>query len=212
MSTFPVQDTTKPVVTLFESFGSGAGEVGRELATRLGVPFYDQYYSSAQLEAAEAAAGKQEGFLGHIFKLLGSGGPTVDALTLLPRFGDDDDVIQRNTASLWTLAANGAVILGRNATVVLAGRANSFHVKLNGPEEVRIARAMKLDAITEQQARARLEREDTGRAEMALRLYGWDPRATSGYDMVLNTGSFTQDDCVRLILEARTLKAAPLQD
>ena len=40
-----------PVVTLFESYGSGADEIGPRVADALGVTYHHQAFSSEQLEA-----------------------------------------------------------------------------------------------------------------------------------------------------------------
>ena len=47
-----VQPPDKPLVTLFEAYGSGAGYVGRRVAERLGVPFFDQTYASGAVPLA----------------------------------------------------------------------------------------------------------------------------------------------------------------
>ena len=41
----------RPIITLFEAYGSGALEVGPRLAARLGVPWIGQSQSSEKLEA-----------------------------------------------------------------------------------------------------------------------------------------------------------------
>ena len=45
------------------------------------------------------------------------------------------------------------------------------------------------------------------RADMSLQLYGWDPRATDRYDLVVNTGTMDLDTCVEIIVQAARVKA-----
>jgi len=40
------------------------------------------------------------------------------------------------------------------------------------------------------------------RAELSQRLYRWDPRDDGHFDQVVNTGSFTMDDVVDMIVDA----------
>jgi len=195
------QDATKPVVTLFEAYGSGAGYVGRALAERLGVPYFDQKYSSTQLEDAERSDGG--GWLERILTAIAASGVELNASSYQLYDAPDDELVARNNRGLWDLVADGGVVLGRNATVVLATRPNTFHVKLDGPGEVRVARAAREAGIPLELARRRQTREDRARAEMSLRLYGWDPRLTGAYDVVLNTGTYSLDACVALILHCR---------
>jgi cytidylate kinase len=43
---------------------------------------------------------------------------------------------------------------------------------------------------------------------MSIRLYGWDPREPTGYDLVLNTGTLDVEACVDIIVQASRTKAA----
>lgn len=190
--------TAKPVVTLFEAYGAGAGTVGRLLAERLGVPFFDQKYSSAHLEDAERSAGG--GWLGRLLRTIAASGTELNSTTYRLYEAPDDELVATNNAALDEMVTHGGVVLGRNATVVLAGRPNTLHVKLDGPVEARVARAAAEAGISLERARERQEREDRARAEMSLRLYGWDPRCTAHYDIVLNTGTYSLDASVALIL------------
>ena len=69
-----------PVVTLFESFGSGAEDIGSRVAQALGVPFHEQAFSSQQLEE-NAKLREKEGLLARALSAMGQssfGGVDVD--------------------------------------------------------------------------------------------------------------------------------------
>jgi cytidylate kinase len=53
----------------------------------------------------------------------------------------------------------------------------------------RIERAAGESGISVERAAKRQKREDQVRADMSLQLYGWDPRDTERYDLVVNTGT-----------------------
>ncbi|NCD20464.1 MAG: hypothetical protein EOL89_10895, partial [Actinobacteria bacterium] len=99
-------------------------------------------------------------------------------------------------------AGDGVVVLGRNATVILADQPGALHVKLDGPLEQRVARAAAEAGIPLAEASKRQAREDRVRAEMSLRLYNWDPRSNDRFDLVVNTGLVGVDAAVELILAA----------
>ena len=68
----------KPVVTIFEMYGSGATEVGPAVARALGVPWLSQAYSSEDLEAAEGRGAEEETFLSRMLATLGRTAATAD--------------------------------------------------------------------------------------------------------------------------------------
>ncbi len=201
------QDAHRPVITLFESSGAGAQEVGPRLAEALGVTWIDQRFSSARL--AEAAERPEDtGFLADFLRLLGSANVGPDNAPLPWVDNPDADVAVANTAEVKRLVREGAVILGRNATVILADRPNTLHVKLDAPPHARVRRALGDAGLSAADALDRLAREDALRAEMSRRLYDWDPRCTAAYDVVLNTEALGLDACVRLILAALSERQA----
>ena len=81
-------------------------------------------------------------------------------------------------------------------------------MRLDAAVPRRVERAARSGGITPDRAAKRQRREDQVRAEMSLRLYGWDPRDTARYDLVLNTGTLGVDACADIIVHARRVKAA----
>lgn len=186
-----------PVVTLFEQYGAGADYIGPRVAQRLGVPFVGEEVSSDEIEQADREADVLpfENFI-DLYTVVGDN-------PLAPVAGDADlEERYSNIATVREAVANGAVIVGQNATVILAGRPRTLHVFLTGPREQRIAHAAQATGISLQHAGKRQQREDHVRAEMSLRLHSWDPRTTDRYDLVLDTGTCSLDDAVERIVAA----------
>ena len=110
-----------PVVTLFESYGSGAAYRRPRVAAALGVPFHEQAFSSEQLEESARAAGE---------------GGAADAVVRrdgqrLVRRGGRRRRLQRPAGPLRPRRAEhrpgrrsgprgGGVIVGRNGAFILA--------------------------------------------------------------------------------------------
>ncbi len=185
-----------PVVTLFESYGAQADVIGPRLADALGVPYVTQVYSSDDIEGQ---ANPQEGWVGRFVASLVGPGAAEGALEGAEQAQQH---VRENVARVLEAAERGAVILGRNATVILAGRPGVLHVKLDGPADDRIAHAAATAGIDLAHAARRLAREDRVRAEMSLALYGWDPRHNDRYHLVVNTSLLGVAESVRLILAA----------
>jgi cytidylate kinase len=195
-----------PVVTLFESYGSGASYVGPRVAHALGVPFHPQAFSSEEIENAEAER-ESTGVLARVFAAMGGSYAGLEGPAVAMAQRDDYDVVMANTREVQEQARQGGVIMGRNAALILATRSAALHVKLDGPLARRIERAAQESGISIERAAKRQKREDQIRADMSLQLYGWDPRRTERYDLVVNTGTMDLDACVEIIVQAARIKA-----
>jgi cytidylate kinase len=195
-----------PVVTLFESYGSGAGYVGPRVAQALGVPFHAQAFSSEEIEAAMTAR-ESEGVLSQVFSAMGGSYAGLEGPAVAMAQQDDYELVMENTRLVTADAREGGVIVGRNGALILADWPGALHVLLDGPLQQRIERAAKDSGIDVKRAAKRQKREDQTRADMSIQLYGWDPREPTRYDLVVNTGSMDLDTCVEIIVQAATVRA-----
>lgn len=195
----------RPVVTLWETYGSGATAVGQAVAARLGVPFLAQHLSSAELEAGHGQEALADSLLTRALNTLGRAtvGGDIGRYTGLARTQE----VSRQVSELRAAVSDGAVVLGRNATVILADLPEGLHVKLDGPLEQRIARGAAQAGIDLSVARSRQAHEDQVRAELSLRYHNWDPRHNDRFDLVINTGLLSLELAVELILESHRLKS-----
>ncbi|HZK05219.1 MAG TPA: cytidylate kinase-like family protein [Actinomycetaceae bacterium] len=196
---------TRPLVTLFEAYGSGADVVGPAVAEALGVPWVGQSVSSEELDAADPrGTGRVD--VKKFFRTLGF--VDIGSIDLIE--SPESSVIRGNVSSVRELSKDGGVILGRNATVILADEPGALHVKLVAPREDRLIYAARSANISGRQAELRQRREDEARANMSIELWGWDPRTTDRYDLVINTSAFGHQGAIEMILDAYKRKQARL--
>jgi cytidylate kinase len=196
----------RPVVTLFESYGSGASYIGPRVAQALGAPFHEQAFSSEQIEdAGERREG--EGMLSRFLGTVGGSYAGLEGPAVAMAQRDDYELVLENTRIVQEQAKQGGVITGRNGALILANWPGALHVKLDGPLAQRIERAARDSGIDIQRAAKRQKREDQVRADMSIELYHWDPRETDRYDLVVNTGTMDLDLCVDIIVAAARIKA-----
>ncbi len=191
----------QPVVTIFEQYGSGADAVGRQVADVLGVPYHAQAFSSEELEGAEANL-NSNAVLATVHSVMGGAYGGLEGRDVAATQREKYDLVMDNNRAVNEKAENGGVIVGRNATVILADRPNSIHVLLTGSQEDRVARAAKEAGIPLDRATKRQQREDEVRAEMSKALYGWDPRLPDRYDLVINTSRTSVDAAASAIVSA----------
>jgi cytidylate kinase len=198
--------SSKPVVTLFESYGAGASSIGPRVAQALGVPFHGQAFSSEEIEGAEARR-ENEGLLSRVFSVMGGQYAALEGGSVAAAQQDKHELVLENTRKVVEQARQGGVIMGRNGALILANWPGALHVKLDGPLDRRIERAAKESGIDLDRAARRQKREDQVRADMSLEFYGWDPRGTDRYDLVVNTGTMDLDTCADIIVQAAKVKA-----
>ena len=199
---------TVRVVTISATYGTGGSVIGPRLAERLGVLFADRLIPARDAPAAAVGAEQVTGaerleisrsrFLARLALLTGGLGLPV------PHPEDlSDPVRQRVEQSIHDLVeSGGAVILGRAAAVVLAGHRRAFHVRLDGPDGRRAARAMTIEGIDAPTARARLLETDRARARYVDRLYGHDPADQRLYPLVMDPTVFATEACIEVLAVA----------
>ncbi len=199
------------VVTVSATYGSSGSLIAPALAARLGLPFADRLIparggaepaspSGEHLTEEERQASRRTSFLDRLAHLTGGLGLPVPS-------GDDigDHVRERVERSVRDMAAGaGGVILGRGAMVVLAGHPRAFHVRLDGPDDRRCARAMALEGIDEATARDRMTETDRARARYFGRIYGLDAADPALYHLVVDSTVLPVEVCVRLVADAAT--------
>ncbi|WP_347350742.1 cytidylate kinase-like family protein [Intrasporangium sp.] len=193
--------TVKPVVTLWEQYGAGAEEIGREVARSLGLPYHAQAFSSDELEHPESSL-ENRAVLTTVLRTMGGAYGGFEGRDIVTTQQERRDLITTNNTAVRQSAQEGGVIVGRNATVILADRPRTLHVLLTGEVADRVARAAAAAGIPVEQAKKRQVREDDVRAEMSRVLYGWDPHQPDHYDLVLNTSRIPAAAAVSAIVNA----------
>jgi cytidylate kinase len=191
-----------PLVTVSASYGSGGSEVAPALAHRLGVRFVDRAVSP---EAAHRLAQAENE--GRFWRLIRSISPAggLTAASIHAERELDDRLTDREAleAALRMAAADGeAVILGRAGALALRDEPRALHVRLDGPREARVLRAMEIQAIDEETARQRLGETDRARERFVRDIYGLDPTDHSLYGVVLDGTAFTTEACVEILAAA----------
>lgn len=192
-----------PVVTLFELYGAGATTIGERVAERLGLPFHGQAFSSAAL-AGQAGPDDEENRarLASVLSLLGGAYSTLESREVVGTQSDKYQLIEDNTRTVKRFAEQGGVVMGRNATVILADRPNTLHVLLTGDVQDRVKRAAQRLGISEAESARRRAHEEDVRRQMSKTLYGWDPALPDRYDMLINTSRVSIDAAVDAIVDA----------
>lgn len=113
----------------------------------------------------------------------------------------ESDYLRALVRVVGTLSERGqAVIFGRGAPYIL-GEERALRVLVVAGDEARIKRLAQTHGLSVKEAQARLRNDDAERLAF-LRNFVADPDDARHFDLVVNTGSLSLDDGVRLIADA----------
>lgn len=207
-----VNDVHEPVVTIWEEYGAGADAIGRAVADKLGLPYHEQAFSSEDIESGadgpKTDSLESRAVLSRVFSAMGGAYGGFEGLDVVTTQREKRDLIANNNDTVWRWAEDGGVIVGRNATVILAARPRTVHVLLTGDVNGRVERAAATSGISADTAARRQTREDQVRSEMSRALYGWNPHQPDRYDLVINTSRLPEAAAAEAIVHAVQVRAS----
>lgn len=213
------------VVTLSASFGSGGSVIGPAVAEQLDLPFLDRAIPVAVAEALAVPMSdvlahderRASGF-GRLFASLARAAALPDTeFGTVPSaarasLGDQPEQAFRDQTErvLHQIAeTDGGVILGRAAAIVLRDQPGALHVRLDGPLEGRVQRAVGFERIDADQARKLAAETDRAREAYVKHFYKCDPRDARHYHLVLDSTALDLDTCAELIVSAARARTIP---
>ena len=193
----------KTIITISRQFGSGGRTVGRMVAEKLGIPFYDK-------ELVEQVA-LESGFAPMFVEEHGehSPGKSLFSYAFAPQ-GVPGVMNGLSTADfLWNiqcgvilqLADQGpCVIVGRNADYILKDRKDVLHVYIHADMDYRADRIVRLYGESEKSPEARLKEKDKRRSVNYQHYTGRNWGNAENYDICINTATIGVENAAELIL------------
>ncbi len=200
------------IITIGRQFGSGGREVGRRLAERLGIPFYDKdILTHAAQESGlseEVMAYFDEQPTNSLLYSLSTGmysmGEVGVANYTLPV---NQQVFQAQFDAIRKLADQGScVIVGRCADYVLEKYPNLVNVFVYADLSKRMERVAEYDHITPAEAKNRIAKSDKKRAGYYNFYSGKKWGVAGTYDLCINSSSIGYDNAVDLIVRFAEMK------
>ena len=156
----------KKIITISREFGSGGRSIGRLVAEKLGIPFYDKelvkqisvesgFAPNFVEENGEHAPGRS--FFAYAFAPQGVPG-------IMNGLSTNDFLWNIQCSVILQLADDGpCVIVGRNADYILKDREDVLHVFVHANDEFRKERIVRLYGQSEKSPAARLAEKDKRR-------------------------------------------------
>ena len=195
---------SKFTVTITREFGSGGRTIGKMLAERLGVEYYDKdliklaseesginqdLFSRADESKRASFFKKYDGSLGEKLISPESG-----------EFTSDDNLFNYQAKIIKQLSdRETCVIVGRCADHVLQDREHVLRVFTHAPMRFCIQKVVELYGLTEKEAERQIERINRARATYYRYYTGKEWDNARNYDLCLNTEELGFERCVDII-------------
>ena len=208
-----------PVVTIRGSTGSGAHEIGHQVAGLIGGDYVDRQVIAEvaellkrpeeQVEAKEKIPPRLfERIVDPLRRVLSRSGKIESAYTrTVDGPLNDAEYIGALEAVIRDLALElNMVIVGRGSQYILRNNRSVLHVLVVAPIEDRLGRVMADMRIERQEALRHIEENDASRRAFVEKFFHKEVEDPLLYDLVINTRYLTVDVSARLIANTATEK------
>ncbi len=193
----------KNIITISRQFGSGGHTVGKLVAEKLGIPFYDK-------ELVDHIA-LESGFAPKFVEEHGehSPGRTLLSYAFAPQgvpgimngLSTADFLWHIQCSAILQLAEKGpCVIVGRNSDYILKDRDDCFHAYIYADMPYRAERIVRLYGDSEKSPEARLQEKDKRRKVNYQHYTGRTWGQATNYDLCLDSSTLGIDTCVEIIV------------
>jgi cytidylate kinase len=193
----------KNIITISRQFGSGGHTVGKIVAEKLGIPFYDK-------ELVDQIA-LESGFAPKFVEEHGehSPGRTLLSYAFAPQgvpgvmngLSTADFLWNIQCSAILQLADKGpCVIVGRNSDYILKDRDDCFHAFIYADMPYRAERIVRLYGGSEKSPEARLQEKDKRRKVNYQHYTGRTWGAAENYDICINTATITEEKAADIII------------
>ncbi len=206
----------KYVITINRELGSGGRTVGRKLAEKLNVAFYDkalinELKEKFQLDTDQIEklkSGKSDWWREFINSAMYMGQGMNEMWYYQRMTGQEgylvtsSDMFKMDKEILTKVAEeDSCIIAGRNGFSVFADHPNHLSIFIQAPLEHRIQRIMGKQNLTYEEAEKVIKKVDDMRESYVKKYAGTSRYDTRNYDLVINMEGKTEDEVVELILQ-----------
>lgn len=201
----------KFAITINRELGSGGRTVGRLLAERLAVPYYDKALIMAlekkynlSVEEIERMKGKSVRWWSDFNRVMRVG---ENPRLYVEKEGDEPDVVttevifKAEKEILQAIAKDeSCVIAGRTGFFVLKEHPNHLSILIQASMEHRLERVMRKKKISEDEARKIIQKVDNMREKYVNKFAHTSRYDARNYDLVINMDGKTEEDAADLIM------------
>ena len=200
------------VITINRELGSGGRTVGRILAEKLGVPYYDKALTQPleekfdmSIDQIERLKGNNRSWWENIKRVLILGEGAANSSEYYDEEKKElitsEAVLKAEKEILQSIAnEESCVIAGRSAFFVTNGHQNRLNVLIQASMDHRVNRIMGKRGISEKEAKKIIEEVDEAREEYLKNNARTSRYDTRNYDLVIKMDGKTEEEAVNVIL------------
>ena len=200
------------VITINRELGSGGRTVGRILAEKLGVPYYDKALTQPleekfdmSIDQIERLKGNNRSWWENIKRVLILGEGAANSSEYYDEEKKElvtsEAVLKAEKEILQSIAnEESCVIAGRSAFFVTNGHQNRLNILIQASMESRLKRVMAKQGISEKEAKKIIKEVDETREEYMKNNAHTSRYDTRNYDLVIKMDGKTEEDAVNVIL------------
>ena len=190
------------IITIAREHGSSGKEIGRQLAERLGIPFY--YKEMTALAAQESGLDKE--FISSLNRNAPKALYNLYLSTKVVRLA----VVAQHQIIEKIAERGSCVIVGRAADYVLRDHKNVVKIFIHASREYRIGRAMEVYGDTREEAEENIHRSDKARAAYYHHISGKRWGDPANYDLVVDSSCGVQQATEEILQYLHTRAAEHL--
>ena len=202
----------KFVITINRELGSGGRTVGRILAEKLGVPYYDKALTKPLEEKFNLSSDQIERLKGNnrswwedMKRVLILGEEAANSYDYYDegkkKLVTSEAVLKAEKEILYGIAIEeSCVIAGRSAFFALNGYPNSLNILIQASMEYRLNRVMGKRNLSEKEARKVIQEVDESREEYLKNNAHTSRYDTRNYDLVIKMDGKTEEEAANVIL------------
>lgn len=188
----------KIIITIGRQFGSGGRSIGKKLAEKLGIAYYDkELINLASKESGicgEFFEKADEKTTGSLLKALAMGFSMNNAIFQSNDYLSNESLFQIQSDVIRKVAAEQSCILvGRCADYILREDPDCISVFISACPEDRIKRTMEYNKINEKEAEEYIHKADKSRASYYNYYTDKDWGAAESYDLCINSSLYGLD-------------------
>ena len=204
----------KFVITINRELGSGGRTIGRKLAEKLDVPYYDKALIQAlqekyhlSVDEIEKLKGRSHSWWAEFKRTLSIGVLQSEANYYQVEVGREpdllttDEMFQAEQEILKGMAADeSCVVAGRSGFYVFRKHPNHLSILIQASIDARVARVVRKQGVTPEEARKIIEKVDKMRENYVNKYTKTSRYDTRNYDLVISANGKTEDEVVDFIL------------
>ncbi len=205
----------KFIITINRELGSGGRTVGRKLAEKLGVTFYDKWLINElkakfnlTTEEVEEVKGSNNSWWRELLNAAVYMGHNMGEMGCVPHAPEEEyhivttnEMFTVETEIFNHLANESCIVAGRSGFYVFRNHPNHLSILIQASMPHRIERVMRKQNMTEEEARKTIEKVDKMRENYVNKYTGTSRYDTRNYDLVISADGKTEDEIVDLIMQ-----------